>query len=406
MTEKKKALKKLIDDLNDGIDHEIAKTEFNKIIKETGPDELAKVEEELVKEGMPREKLNKLCDIHLSVFKERLGEQKVIVPIGHPVNILMEEHRILLEYVEKLNTNAIKIAKSKNFDSIQDDLKIVESITDHFKKAIKHYLREENVLFPYIEKHGLTEPPAQMWIDHDKIRAIEKRLFDLVDGSKAKTIDFPKFSDELLKVTGSLANLLSTHFFKENNILFPASLRLISQPEWKDIRHEFDEIGYCCFTPVEATKVFDIKKEEGVKLPEKVQEEGTIEFETGPLPISVIEPILNTLPLDVTFVDPDDRVKFFSKGDERIFVRTKAVIGRTVQNCHPQKSIEVVNKILSDFREGKRKVAEFWIDLGESKIHIRYFAVHNKEGKYLGCLEVSQDITEIQKLKGQKRLLD
>ncbi len=406
MTEKKKALKKLIDDLNEGIDPDLAKTEFNKIIKETGPDELAKVEEELVKEGMPRENLNKLCEVHLSVFKERLGEQKVIVPLGHPVNILMEEHRILLEYVEKLNANSIKIAKKKNFDEIQDEMKTVGNITDHFKKAIKHYLREENVLFPFIEKHGLTEPPAQMWIDHDKIRAIEKKLFELVDTATAKTTNYQKFSDELLKGAGALANMLSTHFFKENNILFPAALRLISQEEWKDIRHEFDEIGYCCFTPIEAIKVFETKKEEVAKMPEKITKEGTIEFETGPLPISVIEPILNTLPIDVTFVDPDDKVRYFSKGDERIFVRTKAVIGRSVQNCHPQKSIDVVNKILSDFREGKRKVAEFWIDLGERKIHIRYFAIHNKEGKYLGCLEVSQDITEIQKLTGQKRLLD
>ncbi|MBN1329247.1 MAG: DUF438 domain-containing protein [Candidatus Heimdallarchaeota archaeon] len=406
MSEKKKALKKLIEDLNEGIDPEIAKTEFNKIIKETGPDELAKVEEELVNEGMPRDKLNKLCEVHLSVFKDRLGEQKVIVPIGHPINILMEEHRILLEYVEKLNANALIVVKGKNFETIQDNLKVVENIADHFKKAIKHYLREENILFPFIEKHGLTEPPAQMWIDHDKIRTIEKKLFDLVDEANTKKINFQNFSDELLKVAGSLANMLSTHFFKENNILFPASIRLISQQEWKDIRHEFDDIGYCCFTPAETLKVFDIKKDEGVRLPEKIHEEGTIEFETGPLPISVIEPILNTLPIDVTFVDPDDKVRYFSKGDERIFVRTKAVIGRSVQNCHPQKSIDVVNKILDDFREGKRKVAEFWIELGEKKIHIRYFAVHNKEGKYLGCLEVSQDITEIQKLEGQKRLLD
>ena len=133
---------------------------------------------------------------------------------------------------------------------------------------------------------------------------------------------------------------------------------------------------------------------------------GMIEFDTGPLPISFIEPILNTLPVDITFVDEKDNVRYFSKGEERIFVRTKAVIGRSVQNCHPQKSVHVVNKILNDFREGKRKVAEFWIDLQERKIHIRYFAVHDTNGKYLGCLEVSQDITEIQKLEGQKRLLD
>ncbi|MFW9924689.1 MAG: PAS domain-containing protein, partial [Candidatus Thorarchaeota archaeon] len=157
------------------------------------------------------------------------------------------------------------------------------------------------------------------------------------------------------------------------------------------------------FTPAEDIKGFSTKV--GDEMPKEIKE-GMIEFETGPLPLAVLEPIFNTLPIDITFVDPEDNVRYFSKGEERIFVRTKAVIGRSVQNCHPHKSIHVVNKILSDFREGKRKVAEFWIQLGERKIHIRYFAVHSKEGKYLGCLEVSQDITEIQKLEGQKRLLD
>ncbi|HUU86860.1 MAG TPA: PAS domain-containing protein, partial [Candidatus Glassbacteria bacterium] len=234
---------------------------------------------------------------------------------------------------------------------------------------------------------------------------LEKNLYSLIDALEAKSVKYNDFTNRLLKTVGSLAGMLTTHFFKENNILFPASLRLISQDEWKDIRKEFDEIGYCSFTPEEATKEFvTVKKEE--KIPEEIMMEGMIEFETGPLPLSFIEPILNTLPIDITFVDHEDKVRFFSKGEERIFVRTKAVIGRSVVNCHPEKSYSVVNQILEDFRAGKRKTAEFWIDIGERKIHIRYFAVHNKDGKYLGCLEASQDITDIQKLEGQKRLLD
>ena len=407
MTEKKEGLKKLIENLHEGIDPEEAKKEFKEIIKDTGPDELAKAEEELVKEGMPREKLNKLCDVHLAVFKEQLDDKKILVPIGHPINILMEEHRLILEITEKLNRTAVSITqnKQKKFDAIKEQTVELIKIADHFKDSIKHYLREENVLFPYIEKHGLTEPPAQMWIDHDKIRDLEKDLYSLIERLEAKSVKYDDFTNKLLKAVGSLAGMLTTHFFKENNILFPASLRLISQDEWKDIRKEFDEIGYCSFTPEEATKEYvTVKKEE--KIPEEIMMEGMIEFETGPLPLSFIEPILNTLPIDITFVDHEDKVRFFSKGEERIFVRTKAVIGRSVVNCHPEKSYSVVNQILEDFRAGKRKTAEFWIDIGERKIHIRYFAVHNKDGKYLGCLEASQDITDIQKLEGQKRLLD
>jgi DUF438 domain-containing protein len=403
MAEKKKALKKLIDELNEGMDPEKAKKDFQDIISETGPDELAKVEEELVKEGMPREKLNKLCDVHIAVFQEQLGDQKLIVPKGHPLAILMEEHRILLEYVDKLNKTANSIVQKKDFDSIKDDFPVLADIAHHFKESIKHYLREENVLFPFIEKHGLTEPPAQMWIDHDKIRALEKTLIELVGVAKNKKGKFKDFKEQLLKNVGALANLITTHFYKENNILFPASMRLLTPDEWITVREDFDEIGYCCFTPEEVTKPVKVEKVE--KLPKEVAE-GMIEFETGPVPIAFIEPILNALPLDMTFVDAEDNVLFFSKGEERIFVRTKAIIGRSVINCHPEKSYHVVKQILDDFRAGKRSVAEFWIDLAGKKIHIRYFAIRDKAGKYLGCLEASQDITEIQKLEGQKRLLD
>jgi len=128
-------------------------------------------------------------------------------------------------------------------------------------------------------------------------------------------------------------------------------------------------------------------------------------FETGEFLTEELEVVLNTLPIDITFVDKENRVRYFSQSRERIFPRTKAVIGRKVQQCHPQKSLHVVEKILNDFRENKRNRAEFWISLEGRLIYIRYFAVHNKDKEYLGCLEVTQDITDIRKIEGEKRLL-
>ncbi len=119
-----------------------------------------------------------------------------------------------------------------------------------------------------------------------------------------------------------------------------------------------------------------------------------------------IEAIFDTLPVDLTFVDDTDTVRYYSKGDERIFRRTPAVIGRKVQDCHPQKSLHKVEQVVSDLKSGRRNVAEFWIDLKGRKIYIRYFAIRDKNGKYLGTLEVTQDITDLQKIEGQKRLLD
>lgn len=134
--------------------------------------------------------------------------------------------------------------------------------------------------------------------------------------------------------------------------------------------------------------------------------EGPLQFETGTLSEDEIEAILNTLPVDITFVDKEDRVRYFNKLGERIFARTKAVIGRKVQKCHPQKSVHVVNKILDSFKSGKKDAAEFWIPKGDRLVHIRYFAVRGKNGKYLGTMEVTQDIADLKKIEGEKRLLD
>ena len=244
-------------------------------------------------------------------------------------------------------------------------------------------------MFPYLEKHGITEPPAIMWQEHDEIRKMKKKLHDLFDENKI---------DEVMKKAGDLHEMLSNHFYKENNILFPAGLEVISEKECKDIRRQFDEIGYCCFTP----ELEEIKDEQ-----EQLFEESKdmINFETGSFTKDELEAILNSLPVDITFVDEKDKVRYFSLSKDRIFVRTKAIIGRTVQQCHPSKSVDVVNKIVNEFKSGDRDKAEFWLDINGRKIYIRYFPVW-KEGKYIGTLEVTQDITDIKKIDGQKRLLD
>ena len=214
--------------------------------------------------------------------------------------------------------------------------------------------------------------------------------------------DYDLFVEELEKATISLAELQNSHFTKENKILFPTGLQVINGAEWKEIRKEFDEIGYCCFTP-EFPEV-EGKQEKGSE--EVKIEDEEIVFETGSMKPEVLERVLDSLPIDITFVDKHDRVKYFSNNKDRIFVRSKAIIGRTVQNCHPQKSVHIVNEIVNAFKDGSKDMAEFWLPLGEVFAHIRYYAIRDKDGEYLGTLEVSQDIAPIKQIEGQKRLLD
>jgi len=397
--DKKEILKRLIRSLHEGADPEWIKDKFQEVLEEVTPMGIAEVEEELMKEGMPREEVQRLCDVHLAVFRESLEKEKALPPAGHPIHILMEEHKMLLRFGDELKNLAHNIAVAKGFDSDSEQMKQLRQIAGHFKESQSHYLREENVLFPYLEKHGITQPPAIMWMEHDKIRAMKKNLYRLVDTSQSMV--FPEFASQLRETSFSLADMLSSHFYKENNILFPAALDVMEEPEWIGIRSQFDELGYCSFTPLRPKPTV-----EKVEAPvQREAEEGFITFETGALSKGEIEAILNALPIEITFVDAQDSFRYFSQNKERIFIRTKAAIGRKVQQCHPQKSIHAVNQILDDFRGGRREAAEFWMQSNGRFVHIRFFPVRDRKGKYLGCIEVVQDITEIKKLEGEKRLL-
>lgn len=388
---KKEVIKKVIKMLHESANPEEVKERFKEVIKNTTPTEIAQIEEELIKEGMQREEVQRLCNVHLAVFKESLESDSTLAPAGHPINILMEEHKILLGFADKLRKISVQINEVKDLDQLKH-------LAEHFKESESHYVREENVLFPFLEKHGITQPPAIMWMEHDKIREIKKRLYLLIE--KNENMASQDFARQLEEIAISLTEMLTSHFYKENNILFPTALKVINEDEWKDIRQQFDELGYCCFTPQVSKVATEVSETPIIER----NVEGNVPLETGTLSKDEIEAILDNLPVDITFVDKRDTVRYFNQSKDRIFPRTKAVIGREVQQCHPQKSLHIVNQILKDFKSGKRDVAEFWIQLNGKFIHIRYFAMR-KNGEYLGCLEVTQDITKIKKIEGEKRLL-
>jgi len=398
--DKKAQIKEALHQLHLGASPEQVKEKFRHVLESTNPVEIAKIEDELVKEGMDRTQLRSLCDVHMAIFKEQLEKQQSPVEPNQPISILMEEHKFILKMADELNTVIEKIQRTSDIAYATQEVDQVEHIAEEFKDAEKHFLREENVLFPMIEKHGITEPPAVMWMEHNDIKAQEKKLHALV--ADLEKIGFLNYKEQLSEIAQTLSSLLQSHFYKENNILFPAALKVITETEWIDVRKEFDEIGYCCFTPPEL-----IAAKPKVQEPPKIlTAEGTLQFATGSLTPEQLEALLNALPAEITFVDADDTVRYFNHPKQRMFVRTKAVIGRKVQMCHPQKSLHIVTKIVESFKAGKKDVAEFWITMNNRFLYIRFFPVRNPEGKYLGTVEVVQDITESKKLEGEKRLLD
>ncbi|MFC1557727.1 DUF438 domain-containing protein [candidate division KSB1 bacterium] len=333
-------------------------------------------------------------------FQSKKSEE-VLAPEGHPVNILMQEHSILLEAAGELNRFTENITKKDHANT--DELEKLNKLVKFFRDSASHYLREENVLFPYLEKHGVTQPPAIMWREHDTIRGIEKNIYSVV--GRFETTDFYEWTTDLHKEATSLSEMLSNHFYKENSILFPTGINLITDDEWKEIRRQFDELGYCSFTP-EAEKQKPLPAESAPQEEEHAAENGGLfQLATGTLTKEQVESIFNTLPVEITFIDKDDFLRYFNQKKDAVFVRTTASLGREVRQCHPEKSVHLVNQILREFKNGKRNVAEFWLTLENKMIYIRYFPVFNKNSEYIGCMEVTQNITDIKNIEGEKRLL-
>ena len=193
--------------------------------------------------------------------------------------------------------------------------------------------------------------------------------------------------------------------FKEENILFPMVLDTLNEDEWLNIASESSDLGYCLFEPKKEWTPVKTNVEEKVQIQGEEQVgNGYHKFETGILSGEEIEAMLNTLPVDITFVDKDGTVKYFTQGKERIFPRTKAIIGREVKNCHPPASVHIVEQIVADLKSGKKDNEDFWIKMGDKFVLIRYFAVRDKNGAFLGTLEFTQDIKPIQEIHGEKRL--
>jgi hypothetical protein len=398
--ERKAKIKEIISRVHEGEDPEKLKAAFKEILGDVRPEEISRIEEEMIKEGLPPSEIQKLCEVHMAMFREALEAEETIAPEGHPIRILMEEHRLFLQKAIDLQCIARANKKNPNLVQIQKDLSTIQEITHHFKAAESHYLREENILFPFLEKHEIKQPPAIMWMEHDQIRGIKKEIYKLVD--QPIPADLSQYSNRLEELTTALVANLSSHFYKENNILYPSGLEVITASEWQDIREQFDELGYSSYTPKAPLPALSDAPSDSIS----EQSEGAIQFETGQLTREELENFINGLPIDVTFVDATDSVRFFNQPEHRVFPRTKAVIGRKVENCHPQKSVHVVRKILESFHEGTKDKAEFWITLNGAFLHIRYFAIRNAEGTYLGCAEMMQDITDIRALKGQRSLLN
>jgi len=393
-------LKEIIQHLHSGAAPELVKGRLRELVGQTDATEIMAMEQQLMAEGMPVEEVRSMCDLHSQVTRDvlvQLVPPPSIAP-GHPVDTFRRENAALKSVIAAMRAALAELAAVDGSADTSELVLRLRQSANELMDLDKHYQRKEHALFSCLERHGITGPSKVMWAKDDDVRELLKRMnqsaHDCAPTVSAVKQFFAQYAQPALSAIEEM-------IFKEENILLPMSLQTLTDNEWAEIWAASPQYGWCLVEP-----------QTGYQPPASadaatrtVPNEGTIMMPTGHVTVEQLVAVLSTLPLDLTFVDAEDRVAFFSEGPDRIFARSKAIIGRKVQHCHPSRSADIVNQILDDFRSGRQDVAEFWINFQGKFVHIRYFAVRSNDGAYLGTVELTQDLAPLRQLSGERRLL-
>lgn len=418
---RQKILKELISELHQGKTVDEVKQKFAETFQDVSAAEISEAEQALINDGLPVAEIQRLCDVHSAVFKGSIEEIHQAAAEqdrpGHPLHTFRLENRALEDLInESIKPHLQQWAQNNQLAALwqlKQDLSLLAEIN-------LHYLKKENIFFPFMEKYGITAPPKVMWGVDDEIRAMIKEALGMINQNEATASVVQKIHETVTRINEMI--------FKEENILAPILVEHLTRDEWVQAGDDFAEIGYCLIEAIEpwVPSVTSEPRTTGgeaaaVNAGSPVASGATAAAGTQaalPSPDSdIVMPsgvfrrqelvsMLDTLPFDITFVDKDDRVRYFSQAEDRIFPRSKSIIGREVVNCHPPKSVHVVEKIVDDFKAGRKNHEDFWIRMGPRFVLIRYYAVRDEAGGYLGTVEVTQDIGPIRQIDGEKRLMD
>ena len=378
-------LKDYVKGVLDDADGKALYDEYKRDIETVTPQECFEVFYSSLEKGYSEEDVLKVLDKVINVFHNPLSKYQWERPRENTfLEILMRENQALENKLDKIREIILKKEVQERKDEI---LNIVSSL----KEFDQHYQKKENILFPYMEKkmdkfNGLSI----MWSLHDEARESIKETINVLESEN--------FSMEEFNIAiGKLFFVIIGIVKKEEVILLPSAMEVIDEDEWEEMNKQSVEYG------------FPFIERPEINRGERIEINGfkgmTFKTGTGELSFEQLILLLDALPADLTFVDENNKVRYFTRPKDRIFPRSAAIIGRDVENCHPPKSLHMVNKIVEEFRNGTKDSATFWIDIKGKKILIQYFALRNSNNEYKGVLEVTQDITEIQELEGERRLL-
>jgi len=407
-------VKSLLRRIHEGADPESLKREFGEVLAKVNPAEIPLIEQQLVKEGFPIQEILRMCDLHVALFRDYLvGRELRGVPEGHPLDLLLRENELILKWAEQLGVVANALANAGD-EEMPPLLQQLKALLSNLRAVRTHYRKVQMLLFPYLERRGIVAVPRVFWGREDQALLRLRTLMKMV-GSELP----PDEAKAVAKEAASLANELAELAFRENKILFPALWALLTEGEWAAVAEEARKIGYLVrvegeWKP-EAEPVLPYRSE--VKVEEsslerlplefrsvaagiepdkyKLTREGDLDLGTGFLSPEEVKGVFGALPIEVTFADASDRVRFYSDGRlPPAFVRTRTILGRNLLYCHPPRLERLVKDTLEALKRGEADYREFWTRIGDRIVRVFISAVRDESGRYLGAVEVVEDFTE------------
>lgn len=390
---KKDRLKKLIQDLHAGRSEAEVKAQFKQEFGHVTSEEISQMEQALIREGTSVQDIQKLCNVHAAIFSGNITDLHTMDRIdrkpGHPLFVFRKENQGIYQYMEETVRGLMDRFQADPTDDHRIDLL---AAIKKLATIDQHYARKENLFFPYLEKNGITGPPQVMWGKDDEIR---DRLKHILQTELAPA--------ELLEAIEDALEEIDSMIIKENDILSPLLVRNIEPADWVTIAQASHQIGYVFSGGIEGASPSDanhwLEKHSG-QLPEEPAEEvleatGFIRFPSGLIRHEDLIHMLNTSPQDFTYIDQDDKVRYFSEGKHPVFDRTRTIIGRDVRLCHPPRAVPVVDQMLADFKAGLKDEETRIVMAGTKVLLVRYFAVRDENNHYIGTLETTEEISGI-----------
>lgn len=398
-TQRKETLRHLLLRLHEGDNPEVLRQRLIEVLKSIPYHEVVEVEQEMINSNaLTEQEILAFCDLHTAVLDGSIDlEGAKPIPAGHPVDTFKKENIAIGTQIEAYEAVKKKV-EGINDAQLGGYILQLRTLFNNFSDIDKHYKRKEYQLFPFLEKHLITGPPKVMWGKHDETRELLKNSHEALASPISNADELRSIVQLVLDHT---VEMIGGMIMKEEEILFPMAMDTLTDEEWFKIYQETPEFGYCLIDPEDEWSPASVKAEK-----HEYVVSDAIRLSSGAFNLDELEALFLHLPIDITFVDKNDKVRFFSHSPNRVFERNRSIIGRDVRMCHPPGSVHVVEQILTDFKNGKENKAVFWMSNFQGRfIYIEYSAVRGKEGEYLGVVEVTQDITQMRKLEGDQRLL-